>query len=459
LLVVAVAFLLTGAFTLTAEMLDQQQQQQQQTPPPAQGQGARQGQPPGGGRQGGRGNPFPRPQQLPFPADAQTLTTSTTAIRVVPVASGLVNPWSLAFLPNGDILVTERAGRLRIVRGGTLDPEPIAGTPTVVAQGQGGLLEVALHPNFAQNQFIYLTYSKPGEQGNTTALARGRFDGKALIDLQDIFVADAWSKQSAHFGSKIAFSPDGHLFMSVGERNDRTRAQQLTHHAGKILRLNDDGSVPKDNPFAGKADVRPEIYSYGHRNAQGLAFRPDTGELWATEHGPLGGDELNLILPGRNYGWPVITYGREYSGELIAENPFREGMEQPLTVWVPSIGLSGLAFYTGDAFPQWKGQLFAGGLSGLTLNRVGLNARGLAGREMLLYELRQRIRDVRQGPDGFLYVVTDNAKGGILRIEPAPDKGTEVGLGKPSGTVRKVVTKGTEVGLWKTPGTVRDMDC
>jgi glucose/arabinose dehydrogenase len=405
--------LLALTFTSAAEVV----QQQQPPPPPPQG-GARQGQPPGG-RQGGRSNPFPRVQQLPFPSEAQTLTTATATIRVVPVASGLQNPWSLAFLPNGDILVTERAGRLRIVRGGTLDPEPIAGVPAAVAQGQGGLLEVTLHPNFAQNQVIYLTYSKPGEQGNTTALARGRFDGKALSDVKDLFVADAWSKGSAHFGSKIAFSEDGHLLMSVGERNDRTRAQELTHHAGKILRLNDDGSVPKDNPFVGEDGVRPEIYSYGHRNAQGLAFRPGTTELWANEHGPLGGDELNLILPGRNYGWPVITYGREYSGELITDNPFREGMEQPLTVWVPSIGISGLTFYTGDAFPQWKGQMFMGGLSGLSLQRVGLNARGLGGREMMLYELRQRIRDVREGPDGFLYVVTDNAKGGILRIEPS----------------------------------------
>ena len=409
------------ALTLTVAGEVTQQQQQQQTPPPAQGQGA--GQPPAGGRQGGRGNPFPRTPQLPFPTEAQTLTTATATIRVTPVVGGLANPWGLAFLPNGDILVTERAGRLRVVRGGKLLEEPVAGVPAVVAQGQGGLMEVALHPNFAQNQFIYLTYSKPGEQGNTTALARGRWDGKALVDVKDLFVADAWSKGSAHFGSKIAFSPDGKLFMTVGERNDRNRAQELTHHAGKVLRLNDDGSVPKDNPFAGKDGVRPEIYSYGHRNLQGLAFRPGTTELWENEHGPLGGDELNLILPGRNYGWPVITYGREYSGELIAANPFRDGMEQPLTVWVPSIGISGLIFYDGDAFPNWKGQMFMGGLSGLSLFRVGLNERGLAGREMMLYELRQRIRDVRQGPDGFIYVVTDNAKGGILRIEPASPTG------------------------------------
>jgi glucose/arabinose dehydrogenase len=304
-LVLSAGVILTLTFTVAGEVT-----QQQQTPPPAQGQGARQGQPPAGGRQGGgRGNPFPRPPQLPFPTEAQTLTTATATIRVVPVASGLQNPWCLAFLPNGDILVTERAGRLRILRGGKLDPDPIAGVPQVVAQGQGGLMEVALHPNFAQNQFIYLTYSKPGEQGNTTALARGRWDGKALTDVKDLFVADAWSKGGNHFGAKIAFSPDGKLFLSVGERNDRNRAQELTHHAGKILRLNDDGSVPKDNPFVGKDGVRPEIYSYGHRNEQGLAFRPGTTELWENEHGPLGGDELNQILPGRNYGWPVITYG------------------------------------------------------------------------------------------------------------------------------------------------------
>jgi glucose/arabinose dehydrogenase len=393
-----------------------------QNPPPA---GAQQGAPPAGGRQGGGrqgpGGPtsFQRPPTLPFPTEARTLSSTTQPFRVVPVAGGLVNPWSLTFLPNGDILVTEKAGRLRIVRNGTLDPQPIAGTPQVVAMGQGGLLEVALHPRFPENQFVYLTYSKPGEQGNTTALARGRFDGKALTDVKDLFVADAWSKATLHFGSKLAFAADGTLFMTVGERNDRNRAQDTSHHAGKVLRLKDDGTAPPDNPFVGKPGFRPEIYSYGHRNLQGLAFQPGTNTLWENEHGPQGGDEINIIQPGRNYGWPVVTYGREYSGEIISAQPWRADMEQPWTVFVPSIGISGMVFYTGDALPGWKGNLFVGGLAGMSLWRIGVSEKGLLGREAILVELRQRIRDVRQGPDGFLYVVTDGNQGGILRIEPS----------------------------------------
>jgi glucose/arabinose dehydrogenase len=365
------------------------------------------------------GPPFPRVQSLPLPTAGQEFQTLAHPIRVVPVVSGLALPWSLTFLPNGDMLVTEKVGRLRIVRNGKLDPQPIAGTPQVHAMGQGGLLEVALHPRFAENRMIYLTYSKPGERGNTTALMRARFDGTTLTDAKDIFVADAWATGNAHFGSKIAFGRDGMLYMTVGERNDRTRAQVTTHHAGKVLRLRDDGTVPPDNPFVGRDGFRPEIYSYGHRNLQGLTFHPETGALWETEHGPQGGDELNQILPGRNYGWPVVTFGREYTGEIITNQPWREGMEQPMMVWVPSIALSGMVFYTGDKFPSWKGNLFVGGMAGLQLQRVVFTEKGPIGRETLLAELRQRIRDVRQGPDGFLYLVTDANPGGILRIEPA----------------------------------------
>jgi glucose/arabinose dehydrogenase len=316
-------------------------------------------------------------------------------------------------------------GRLRIVRNGTLDPQPIAGTPQVVAMQQGGLLEVALHPRFAENRYVYLTYSKTGEQGNTTALARGRFDGKGLSEVADLFVADAWSKGGLHFGGKLAFGPDGMLYMTVGERNDRTRAQDTTHHAGKILRLRDDGTVPMDNPFVGRTGFRPEIYTYGHRNLQGLTFHPATGQLWETEHGPQGGDELNLIQAGRNYGWPVVTLGREYSGDPITPVWYREGMEQPVTVWVPSIALSGMVFYTGDRLPGWKGDLFVGGLSGLQLHRVVFASGGPRGREVLVGDLKQRIRDVRQGPDGYLYLATDaNPNGAILRIEPGPSRST-----------------------------------
>jgi aldose sugar dehydrogenase len=385
-----------------------------QQPPAA---GGRQGAPPaGGGRQGA--NPFPRVAPLAFPDAAQVVETTGESIRVVPMFKGLSSPWSLAFLPNGDMLITEKTGKLRIARGGNLDPEPITGAPEVVVMGQGGLLEVAVHPQFATNQLVYLTYSKAGEKGNTTALARGRFDGKALLDVKDIFVADNWDTRGLHFGSKLVFAGDGTLFMTVGERNDRNRAQDTNIHGGKVLRLKDDGTVPPDNPFVGKPGFKPEIYSYGHRNLQGLAIHPTTGALWETEHGPQGGDELNVVQPGKNYGWPVITFGREYTGEIISAQPAREGMEQPFLFWSPSPGLSGLAIYTGDKFPAWKGQFFLGALAGLGVIRVGINEKGLMGRELLINSLRQRIRDVRQGPDGLLYFVVDANPGGILRIEP-----------------------------------------
>ncbi|MBI4264974.1 MAG: PQQ-dependent sugar dehydrogenase [Acidobacteria bacterium] len=377
--------------------------------------GARQGGP--GARGGG---PFPRLQPLPVPDLPREFDTVSERIRVVPFVRNLAAPWSMAFLPNGDMLVTEKVGRLRIVRNGVLDPQPIAGTPQVVAMGQGGLLDVALHPQFAQNGLVYLTYSKAGPQGNTTALARGRFDGTSLTGVQDIFVADAWSMAAFHFGSRLAFAPDGTLFMTVGERNDRSRAQDTGHHAGKVLRLRDDGTVPADNPFVGRAGFRPEIYSYGHRNMQGLTVHPETGEIWETEHGPQGGDELNLIQAGKNYGWPIVTFGREYNGSLITNQTWREGMEPPVTIWVPSIALSGMVFYTGDRLPGWKGSLFVGGMAGTQLHRVAFSEGGPQGRESILTELRLRVRDVRQGPDGLLYLAIDaNPGGAILRIEPA----------------------------------------
>jgi glucose/arabinose dehydrogenase len=384
---------------------------------------AQQPQPPAGGRQGGRGRQggagFPRVPPLAFPDAPQTFETLGPSIRIVPLAKGLANPWSIAFLPNGDMLVTERPGRLRIVRSGVLAPEPVAGVPEVVAMGQGGLLEVLPHPKFAENQWLYLTYSKPGEQGNTTALARGKFDGRALTEVKDLFVADNWSKGGAHFGSKLAFGRDGMLYMTIGERNDRVRAQNTNIHGGKILRLREDGTVPPDNPFVGKEGYKPEIFTWGHRNAQGLAIHPETGEIWANEHGPQGGDELNLLAAGKNYGWPVVTHGREYSGELITNQPWKEGMENPVMFWVPSIGISGLTIYTGDRFPTWKGNFFVGALSGLQVQRIQFTEKGPIGRESLLGPLKLRIRDVRQGPDGNLYVAVDANPGGVLRIEPA----------------------------------------
>jgi glucose/arabinose dehydrogenase len=364
-----------------------------QTPPAGAGRGGgRQGPPPGG---------FQRMATLPFPDAAQTVESSGLTLRVVPVVKGLATPWSLAFLPTGDMLVTEKGGALRIVRGGTLDPTPIPGTPQVAVIQQGGLLEVAVHPQFATNQFLYFTYSKETPTGPTTALARGRFDGKALLDVKDLLVTENTNKGGIHFGSKLAFGRDGLLYMSVGERNDRHRAQRLDNHGGKILRLKDDGTPAPGNPFAGKEGAKPEIFTYGHRNVQALTVHPDTGAVWATEHGPQGGDELNLIEAGKNYGWPVITFGREYSGEVISAQPAREGMEQPYTFWSPSPGLSGMVFYTGDKFP-WKGQLILGALAGTGIYRVGLGEKGLLGRESMLTTLRQRIRDVRQGPDGFI---------------------------------------------------------
>ena len=366
---------------------------------------------------------FPSVPTLPFPTQPQVFETLEGSIRVVPFAAGLVDPWALAFLPNGDILVTEKAGQLRIVRGGTLDPKPIAGVPPVWTTGQGGLFDVALHPKFAENQLLYLAYAKPGERGAATALSRGRFDGRTLSEVKEIFVAENWGTGRPHFGGKIAFGPDGMLYLSTGERGERDKAQDPSLHHGVILRLRDDGSVPPDNPFAGKPGVRPEIYTRGHRNVQGLAFDAE-GALWANEHGPQGGDELNRIVPGRNYGWPLVTLGREYSGEPIPQRRGDAVLDEPLMAWLPSIGISGLVIYTGDRFPAWKGNAIVGGLSGHHLQRVGFNDKGPVGRETLLGALRLRVRDVRQGPDGLLYVAVDGNPSGLLRIEPAPEKST-----------------------------------
>ena len=415
--------LLTTAAVTAAVVGTLAQQPPAQPPAPAGQQGA-----PGAGR-GGPPPPggFPRVPALPFPESAQELEMSGTKYRVVPAVKGLVNPWSLTFLPNGDMLVTEKPGRLRIVRKGVLDPQAVTGTPEVVTQGQGGLLEVLPHPQFDANRYLYLTYSKACATGATTALFRGKFDGKALTEAKDLFVADNCNTGNPHFGSKLAFGKDGMLYMTIGERGDRNRSQNTMSHGGKILRFRDDGTVPPDNPFVGKDGFKPEIYSYGHRNPQGLAFHPDTGQLWANEHGPQGGDELNLVQAGKNYGWPVATYGREYgpNGSTISVHPWREGIEEPTLLWIPSIGISGLIIYSGDKFPQWKGHFFAGGLSGLAVHRFAFNATGgLLGREALMTESKQRIRDVRQGPDGNIYLAIDAAQGGVLRIEPGAPAAT-----------------------------------
>lgn len=348
-------------------------------------------------------------------------------IRVRVLANGLSHPWSLAFLPDGDILVTERDGRLRIVRGGTLDPTPISGVPPVSRAGNfTGLLEVALHPQFAENRYVYLTYRTVGE--SRVVLARGRFDGAALHNVEVL-----WESKGAPFttssGSRILFAPDGTLFMPMGGAPDGAtngmRAQDPSDPAGKILRFRDDGTPAPDNPFVGRAGHLPEIYSIGHRNPTGLALHPRSGQLWAAEYGPQGGDEVNVIVPGRNYGWPVVSYGRAYDGPRVSERWWRDGIETPEIVWLPSISPSGMTFYTGDRFPAWQGNLFVAALMVGRIERTGRIERVVfndAGeeirRESILTELRQRIRDVRQGPDGLLYVLTDEDEGALLRIEP-----------------------------------------
>jgi aldose sugar dehydrogenase len=365
--------------------------------------------------------------------------------KVATFVEGLKNPWSMAWLPNGDMLVTERGGTLRIVRGGKLLPDPVPGVPKVRAQGQGGLQEVVVHPNYAQNHYIYLSYSKPDGDGKkgTTALSRAKLENDKLSDVKEIFEAKAWSDSPGHFGARIAFDKENHLFMSVGDRMaglfpprpeggmdpnlEGHPAQHLNNHQGKILRLNDDGSVPKDNPFVGQAGALPEIWSYGHRNPQGLAVNPETGALWETEHGPQGGDELNLIEKGKNYGWPVIGYGVNYTlGTEIHKTRYKEGMEQPKAFFVPSIGTSGLAFYEGDKFPNWKGNAFVGGIATnyRQLVRFSLNGPVVTNREPML-QGQYRLRDVRVGPDGYVYLATDNIYGqptAILRLEPDNQK-------------------------------------
>ena len=363
--------------------------------------------------------------------DAQeTIRTKAADFRLVTVASGLENPWSIAFLPGGEILVTERAGRLRVIRGGQLVAAPVTGVPEVRTGGQGGLLDIVAHPQFAQNRFIYLSYSKPLEGGarGTTAVVRGRYENGALTNVTEIIETAAVSTGRGHYGSRLAFDRDGFLFVTVGDRQAPPRdslelhpAQDLMTHAGKILRLHDDGRVPADNPFVGRTDAKPEIWSYGHRSLQGLTVHPQTNELWETEHGPQGGDELNRIEKGKNYGWPVIGFGVNYNtGLAIHKGTTRAGMEQPVNIWVPSIATSGLTVYTGDKFPGWQGNLLAGGLVGQKLVRLTMDGNRVVSVENL-FEGRGRVRDVEQSPDGFVYVVFDNRGDGTLsvaRLEP-----------------------------------------
>ncbi|MFK8250682.1 PQQ-dependent sugar dehydrogenase [Ancylobacter terrae] len=364
------------------------------------------------------------------PASAQPdvrVSSSSGPLVVQTVATGLEHPWGLAFMPDGRLLVTERPGRLRIVSPGGELSSPVAGAPEVSARGQGGLLDVALAPDFGESGFVYLSYAEPREGGAGTSVARGRLtesDGMArLEDLEVIFRQQPAAGGGTHFGSRLAFGRDGGLFVTLGDRGSlRSQVQQLSTHIGKVVRINADGSVPGDNPFREREGARPEIWSLGHRNMQGAAIDPATGQLWTVEHGARGGDELNRPEAGKNYGWPIVSYGREYGGGRIGEGTAKPGMEPPVHVWDPSISPSGLAFYTGDLLPGWKGDLFTGGLSGLRLTRLRLDpARTqVIETEALLEDLRARIRDVRQGPDGALWLLTDDARNGrVLRVGPA----------------------------------------
>ncbi|WP_299391825.1 PQQ-dependent sugar dehydrogenase [Pelagibius sp.] len=356
---------------------------------------------------------------VPAQSAEMTEQSEQADFKVVPLTEGLDHPWGLAFLPDGGMLITERSGDLRLFKYGRLESGPVAGVPEVAARGQGGLLDVAVHPDFAENGLIYLSYAGPGEGGASTEVARGRLDGMALQDVEVIFRATPKSGGTGHFGSRLVFDRDGKLFISLGDRRQIRESQNLENHIGTVIRLNDDGSVPEDNPFLSQAGALPEIFSYGHRNVQGMTLHPESGEIWSHEHGPRGGDELNLVKAGANYGWPVITYGIDYSGAIITDKTEAPGMEQPVVYWDPSIAPSGMAFYDGDKFPQWQGDLFIGALAHLHLRRLEMEGGQVVGQESLLTGLNERIRDVRNGPDGYLYVLTDSSNGQLLRLEPA----------------------------------------
>ena len=411
----------------------------QQQPTGAQGGGGR-----GQATAPARGGNAPPPITWPSPAlPAGPIVLETGIQRQIRlfVTKGFNQPWSMAFLPDGSILVSERPGRLRIVRNGVLDPAPVAGLPQVQAQGLAGLMDLALHPRFDENKFVYFTYHKPaaapaagaapaaaapagrgGGPPGVITLSRGRWDGTALTEVRDLF-----SALPSGNASRIVFGRDGMIYMSVGvgDPPNASQAQDPTSLAGKVLRLRDDGTVPPDNPFVGRAGYRPEIFTMGHRNALGLTVNPVTGEIWECENGPNGGDEINVLQAGKNYGWPVVSYGRFYLGPRVSEKPWQEGMEQPLVFWVPAIAISGMTFYTGDKFPNWKNHVFVGGMrtgevprSG-HLERIDFNDKWEElHREGMLRELQNRIRDVRQGPDGFLYLLTAENDGALIRMEP-----------------------------------------
>ena len=340
---------------------------------------------------------------------------------VQPVAGGLQYPWSIVFLPNGDLLVTEREGRLRIIRNDELDPTPITGVPKTYVQGQGGLFDILLDPEFASNRLIYLSYAEGNRRANRLAVARARLDGATLSNLEVILMSEPDKDTPHHFGGRMAFLPDGTLLIVSGDGFEyREQALDLGSLLGKTLRIGKDGSIPRDNPFVGRAGARGEIWSYGHRNQQGIVVTP--GGVWLHEHGPRGGDELNLLEPGKNYGWPAITYGMDYSGSYISPYTEHPGMQQPVIHWTPSIAPAGLAYYNGDAFPNWRGDLLVAALAEQSVRRVDLEDGAVVDQEILFTEFKARIRDVRVGPEGYLYLLTDSANGQVLRIKPATEQ-------------------------------------
>jgi glucose/arabinose dehydrogenase len=363
----------------------------------------------------------------------ETIDTEQARIRAVTIVDGLEHPWALAFLPDGSALVTERPGRLRFVSPEGELSEPLAGVPEVDARDQGGLLDVALDPGFEENRLVYMSFAEPGEEGtNSTAVARGRLseDRTALEDVEVIFSQQPKLPSTKHFGSRLVFDGDGHLFITLGERSEeqfRGQAQDLGSHLGKVVRVNPDGSVPEDNPFAKQEGALPEIWSYGHRNIQAAAINPETGELWEIEHGPKGGDELNIPKPGANYGWPEVSFGVNYSGTPVGTGESdAPGFEDPIYQWTPVIAPSGMTFYTGEAFPEWKGDLFVGGLGSTALVRLELDGNSVVDEERILEQAGRRIRDVVVGPEGALFLVTDEDNGEIIRITPADQAGATI---------------------------------
>ena len=350
---------------------------------------------------------------------AKVIQSEQHSVRVEVVTEGLRHPWGMAFLPNGDILVTERKGRLRRIRDGKLEPTPIAGLPKIKERGQGGLMGIALHPGFETNRWLYLAYMGKGKGGYNTEVLRAKLEGEQLEEVKVIFKALPKSRGNRHFGCRLVFGRDGTLYVSLGDRGKRPSAQNLNDHRGSLIRIRDDGTVPPDNPFVNTPDAQPEIYTYGNRNMQGMALHPVSGAIWTHEHGPQGGDEVNLMKPGVNYGWPVITYGFNYgTGTSIGEGTHKDGMAQPIYTWVPSIALSGMTFYTGEAFPNWQGDLFVGSLKFGLLVRLEMDGERMTGEERLFDGRYGRIRDVVQGPDGYLYVLTDEPDGQLLRLRP-----------------------------------------